>query len=89
VPAGQVPSVRTIQRHFARLELAGPAAAGTVPETFGRFEASAPGELWVSDVLHGPVIGGQKTYPAHQSGDCRGRRRWRHQRADRSASLSS
>ncbi len=62
VPAGQVPSVRTIQRHFVRLELAGPAAGGAAGETFGRFEASAPGELWVSDVLHGPVLGGEKTY---------------------------
>ena len=59
---GQVPSVRTIQRHFVRMELTGLAAAGAVPETFGRFEAGAPGELWVSDVLHGPVLGGQKTY---------------------------
>lgn len=59
---GQVPSVRTIQRHFVRMELTGlpgPAA----PEVFGRFEADAPGELWVSDVLHGPPAGpAPKTY---------------------------
>src|SRR5260370_964215 len=60
--AGQVPSVRTIQRHFVRMELAGlPGAAA--PEVFGRFEADAPGELWVSDVLHGPPAGpAPKTY---------------------------
>ena len=52
--AGQVPSVRTIQRHFVRMDLAGPAGTGTVSDRFGRFEAAAPGELWVSDVLHGP-----------------------------------
>jgi len=58
---GQVPTARTIQRHFVRMELTGPATAETAPETFGRFEATAPGELWVSDVLHGPVLGGRKT----------------------------
>jgi hypothetical protein len=31
-------------------------------EVFGRFEADAPGELWVSDVLHGPVLGEDKTF---------------------------
>ena len=51
--AGQVPSVRTIQRHFVRMELTG-LGGGAAPEVFGRFEADAPGELWVSDVLHGP-----------------------------------
>jgi len=63
--AGQVPSVRTIQRHFVRVDLAGPAGTGTgtAPDRFGRFEASAPGELWVSDVLHGPPAGAAaKTY---------------------------
>jgi putative transposase len=29
---------------------------------FGRFEADRPNELWVGDALHGPVIGGRKTY---------------------------
>ena len=29
---------------------------------FGRFEAEAPNVLWVADVLHGPLIGGRKTY---------------------------
>jgi putative transposase len=29
---------------------------------FGRFEADRCNELWVGDVLHGPVISGRKTY---------------------------
>ena len=62
LPAGQVPSARTIQRHFARMELTGLAGTETAPEASGRFEAGAPGELWVSDVLHGPALGGKKTY---------------------------
>ena len=62
LPAGQVPSVRTIQRHFVRMELTCLDGTAAAPETFGRFEASAPGELWVSDVLHGPAPGGKKTY---------------------------
>ena len=61
--AGQVPSVRTIQRHFVRMELAGLSGAPAAPEVFGRFQAAAPGELWVSDVLHGPPAGeAAKTY---------------------------
>jgi len=62
--AGQVPSARTIQRHFVRMELTRLAGTGAAaPEVFGRFEADAPGELWVSDVLHGPPAGAAaKTY---------------------------
>jgi len=59
---GQVPTARTIQRHFVRMELTGLAGTETAPETFGRFEASAPGELWLSDVLHGPPLGAGKSY---------------------------
>jgi putative transposase len=29
---------------------------------FGRFEAARPNEMWTGDALHGPVIGGRKTY---------------------------
>ena len=29
---------------------------------FGRFEADRPNELWTGDALHGPVLGGRKTY---------------------------
>ena len=56
--AGDAPSERTLQRHFAREDLATP--RGSV--VFGRFEAGAPNELWTGDVLHGPLIGGKKTY---------------------------
>lgn len=56
-----VPSARTLQRHFARLEL-NTRPDGTVPSAFGRFEAEAPNERWTGDALHGPVIAGRKTY---------------------------
>jgi putative transposase len=56
-----VPSARTLQRHFARLEL-NIRPDGTAPSAFGRFEAEAPNERWTGDALHGPVIGGRKTY---------------------------
>lgn len=52
--AGDAPSERTLQRHFAREDLATP--RGTT--VFGRFEAGAPNVLWVAGVLHGPLIGG-------------------------------
>ncbi|EWT01763.1 DNA-binding protein, partial [Intrasporangium chromatireducens Q5-1] len=58
---GVVPSARTLQRHFARLEL-NTRPDGTAPAAFGRFEAAAPNERWTGDALHGPVIGGRKTY---------------------------
>jgi putative transposase len=29
---------------------------------FGRFEADRPNELWTGDALHGPTLGGRKTY---------------------------
>jgi putative transposase len=58
---GWSPDERTLQRHFTRLGLTGPAAdAG--PSVFGRFEAARPNELWTGDALHGPVIAGRKTY---------------------------
>ena len=56
--AGDAPSERTLQRHFAREDLATPRGS----TVFGRFEAEAPNVLWVADVLHGPLIGGRKTY---------------------------
>jgi putative transposase len=59
--AGWAPSERTLQRHFARLELA-TRPDGSPPLAFGRFEAARPNELWTGDALHGPVIGGRKTY---------------------------
>ena len=58
---GWAPSESTLLRHFHRLELMGP-AAGRAPVVFGRFEAADPNELWVGDALHGPRVGGRKTY---------------------------
>jgi putative transposase len=52
---GSSPSERTIGRHFVRLGLNGrPSSASPA---LGRFEASAPNELWVGDAMHGPKIG--------------------------------
>ena len=59
--AGWSPSERTLQRHFVRLELL-TRPDGSPPPVFGRFEAARPNELWTGDALHGPVIGGRKTY---------------------------
>ena len=58
---GPVPSTRTLQRHFARLEL-NTRPDGTAPKAFGRFEAAARNDRWTGDALHGPVLGGRKTY---------------------------
>lgn len=58
--SGWAPSERTLQRHFKHLELDREVPAK--PPVFGRFEADRCNELWVGDVLHGPVIGGRKTY---------------------------
>lgn len=60
--AGRVPSDRTLQRLFARLELNRLPAGPGQQQVFGRFEASRPNELWTGDALHGPVVGGRKTY---------------------------
>jgi putative transposase len=61
VAEGAGPSARTLQRHFARLGL-NTRPDGSPPDAFGRFEAAAPGDLWTGDALHGPVIGGRKSY---------------------------
>ncbi|MEV6319511.1 DDE-type integrase/transposase/recombinase [Streptomyces sp. NPDC051776] len=57
---GWSPTERTLQRHFVAAGLTG----GTSSETsvFGRFEATRGNELWTGDALHGPKIGGRKTY---------------------------
>jgi putative transposase len=60
VQAGWAPSDRTLQRHFARLELGRELEAE--PQAFGRFEATRCNELWTGDALHGPVICGRKAY---------------------------
>ena len=59
--AGTAPSQRTLQRHFARLEL-NTRPDGLAPRAFGRFEAAAANERWTGDALHGPVVAGRKTY---------------------------
>src|SRR4051812_33022557 len=58
--SGWSPSERTLQRHFERLELQAPPP--TPVEVFGRFEAARPNEIWTGDALHGPLVGGRKTY---------------------------
>lgn len=58
--SGYSPSESTLLRLFHRRELMGPAAGEAV--VFGRFEAAAPNERWVGDALHGPRVGGRKTY---------------------------
>src|SRR5689334_8425882 len=65
---GWAPGERTLQRHFADdpqivALLAAMRAGGPGSEAvFGRFEADRPNELWTGDALHGPTIGGRKTY---------------------------
>ena len=56
---GWAPSARTLQRHFARLEL-NTRPDGMPPKAFGRFEAGEPDQLWVSDGLHGPIVEGRR-----------------------------
>ena len=56
---GWAPSARTLQRHFARLELS-TRPDGSPPKAFGRFEAAECDQLWVSDGLHGPIIDGRR-----------------------------
>ena len=58
---GETPSVRTIQRHFARVGL-NVRPDGSPPRVYGRFEASEPNELWTGDALHGPMVAGRKAY---------------------------
>jgi putative transposase len=58
--SGWSPSERTLQRHFVALELGRQVPAA--PAAFGRFEADRPNELWVGDALHGPVVGGRRTF---------------------------
>ncbi|NUP45008.1 MAG: DDE-type integrase/transposase/recombinase [Streptomyces sp.] len=58
---GWAPDERTLQRMFHKTGLI---ALRSVKQndTFGRFEADRPNELWVGDALHGPRIDGRKTY---------------------------
>jgi putative transposase len=60
---GWAPSDRTLQRLFERLELNGPLPGPEEEQrAFGRFECARPNEMWTGDTLHGPVIGGKKSY---------------------------
>ncbi len=62
VEAGaKAPSVRTIQRHLARLGLH-TRPDGSPPKAYGRYEAKAANDLWTGDALHGPTVGGAKAY---------------------------
>lgn len=58
---GWAPDERTLQRMFVRTGL-NALQAPAVPATFGRFEAGRPNEIWTGDALHGPRLGGRKTY---------------------------
>jgi putative transposase len=57
--SGWSPDERTLQRHFARLEL-NTRPDGSAPEAFGRFEAEAPNDRWTGDALHGPTVRNRK-----------------------------
>ena len=58
---GWAPDETTLQRMFVRTGLTAlRAPAG--PAVSGRFEAGRPNEIWTGDALHGPRIGGRKTY---------------------------
>jgi len=58
---GYGPSDRTVQRLFARLGL-NTRPDGSPLHAFGRFEADRPNDLWTGDALHGPAVGGRKSY---------------------------
>jgi putative transposase len=60
--SGWAPSERTLQRHFAALELDRELGSDEVssPQVFGRFEADRCNEIWTGNCLHGPVIAGRK-----------------------------
>jgi len=59
--SGYSPSESTLLRLFHRRALMGP-PTGEGGVAFGRFEAAVPNERWVGDALHGPRVGGRKTY---------------------------
>jgi transposase InsO family protein len=58
---GWAPDERTLQRMFVRTGLTA-LRAPVQPAVFGRFEAGRPNEIWTGDALHGPRVGGRKTY---------------------------
>jgi hypothetical protein len=58
---GWAPDETTLQRMFVRTGLTA-LRAPAEPAVFGRFEAGRPNEIWTGDALHGPRIGGRKSY---------------------------
>jgi putative transposase len=54
------PTVRTLQRHFARLGVNVRGDGRTPDRVYGRFEASRRNELWTGDGLHGPEVSGRR-----------------------------
>jgi putative transposase len=67
--AGWAPSDRTLQRLSGRLELGRPAPAEEDRRALGRFECARPNEMWIGDTLHGPAVGGKKSYLFAFTGD--------------------
>jgi putative transposase len=65
---GWSPHERTIQRHFARLDLR--RGDPRPRRVYGRFEAADPNDLWVGDALHGPQVGRAKAYLFAFLDDC-------------------
>jgi putative transposase len=60
---GWAPGERTLQRWFTDdPTITDLMSAGATGPVFGRFEALRPNELWTGDALHGPTVGGRKTY---------------------------
>lgn len=57
----EAPSIRTIQRLYARLGLRS-GSDGSAPRAYGRFGAERRNELWMGDALHGPMVAGRKSY---------------------------
>src|SRR5437868_6969034 len=57
---GSSPSARTINRHLAAAGL--PWKGGQIGRALGRFEAELRNELWTGDALHGPVVGGRRSF---------------------------
>ena len=57
----EAPSIRTIQRLYARLGLH-TSSDGSPPRAYGRFGATRRNECWMGDALHGPVVAGRKSY---------------------------
>src|SRR3954451_6628269 len=51
-----VPAARTLQTHLSRAGLSHRADGRTPSKVYGRFEATAPNELWTGDGLHGPKL---------------------------------